>query len=94
MESSEPRFSIVYTTNGKLNGEMIKAFLESAGIPAMLNQESAGSTYGLTIGQLGEVEILVPAGKESEARKLLDAMDRGEFELGADEGDSGLPKNG
>ncbi len=80
MNDSE-RFIVVYTSNGKLNAEMIKAFLESEGVKVMISQESAGSTYGLTIGPLGEVDILVPENQETHARKLLSDMEKGKFEL-------------
>jgi hypothetical protein len=71
----------VYTALGHLAGEMIRIFLESQGVPARLSQESAGLVHGLTVGSLGEVEILVPAAREVEARDLLTRMDAGEFEL-------------
>ena len=77
----DKHFTVVYKANGKLDAEMIKAFLESAEIPVQLNQESAGSTFGLTIGPLGLVDILVPVDTEVEARKLLEDMERGIFEL-------------
>jgi hypothetical protein len=83
--SAEP--VIVRTVHGQLEGQMIKVFLESAGIPAVISQESAGQTYGLTIGALGAVDILVPASKASEAQELLDAYDRGELVEGPDAGD-------
>ncbi len=82
MENTAPHFVVVYSASGKLDGEMIKAFLESAGIPTLLNQESAGSAYGLTIGSLGKVEIWVPANQEDEARNLLAEMENGDLESG------------
>jgi len=93
MESSNPHFSVVYTANGKLNAEMIKIFLESSGIPALLVQESAGSALGLTIGALGEVDIMVPIEKKAEAMKLLDAMDHGDFELDSHDENVGFPED-
>jgi len=81
MDKSNSHFSIVYIANGKLDAEMVKTFLESSGIPATLDQESIGGSFGLTIGKLGEVEVLVPSENETEAKKLLDAMERGDFEL-------------
>ena len=80
----DKHFTVIYKANGRLGAEMIKAFLESAEIQVQLNQESAGSTFGLTIGPLGLVDILVPVDKEVIARKLLEEMDRGTFELSND----------
>ena len=71
----------VYTALGHLAGEMIRIFLESKEIPAHLSQESAGLVHGLTVGPLGEVDILVPAEYAEQARDLLARMEAGEFEL-------------
>ncbi len=61
----------VYTSNGPLAAEVVKGRLESAGIPAMLKYESVGRTMGFIIDGLGEVQVMVPADREQEARKLL-----------------------
>lgn len=70
----------VYTAYGQLAGEMIRLLLESNNIPAMLSQESAGATYGLTFGPLGEVKVLVPARMADEARQILQDMEEGKLE--------------
>jgi hypothetical protein len=70
---------VVRTVHGQMEGQIFKIFLESAGIPVMLSQESAGVVYGLSIGDLGAVDILVPPSAADQARKLLDAYDRGEL---------------
>ncbi len=61
----------VYTSNGPLAAEVVKGRLESAGIPAMLKYESVGRTMGFIIDGLGEVQVMVPADRAQEARKLL-----------------------
>jgi len=73
------KLSHVYTTEGQLEAEMIKGFLEAQGIDVILSQESIGRTYGLTAGRLGQVKILVPETQFDEAKSILDAMDRGEY---------------
>lgn len=83
--NNRPQFIVVYTANGKLDAEMKKAFLESEGIKAMISQESAGSTLGLTMGPLGEVQILVPEHEEMHARQLLDDLQKGKFELNSND---------
>ena len=70
----------VYTTDGKLAAEMIKLTLESFGIEVLLAQESLGSTYGLTVGPLGETNVMVPISRADEAREILAAMDSGGLE--------------
>jgi hypothetical protein len=74
------RNEVVYIANGYLEAESIKIFLESFGIPAYTNQESAGLAYGFTVGQLGEVEILVPLDKVEEAKKVIEDMKTGKLE--------------
>jgi hypothetical protein len=78
---TEPnQFVPVYTAHGQLAGEMIRLLLESMDIPAIISQESAGITFGLTVGPMGEVKILVPADRVPEAVKILKAMEDGELE--------------
>jgi hypothetical protein len=63
--------STVYTTQGHLVAEMIKSKLESAGIPVLLDYESIGRIYGITMDGLGEVRVKVPAAFAQEALELL-----------------------
>lgn len=61
----------VYQVSGQLEGEFIKSFLAAHGIQAGLAQESAGIVYGLTIGALGNVDVLVNEKDVEKARQLL-----------------------
>jgi len=70
----------VYATEGQLEAEMIKGFLEAQGMDVILSQESIGRTYGLTAGRLGQVKILVPESQAEEATNILEAMERGDYE--------------
>lgn len=74
------RDEVVFIANGMLEAESVKALLESFGIPAFVNQESAGTTYGLTVGMLGEVEVVVPLSRIEEAKKVIADMKDGKFE--------------
>lgn len=76
---SSDEYIAVYVAHGRLAGEMIRMLLESYGIPAIMLQESAGMTIGLTVGPLGEVKILVPAGRADNAREILSAMEKGKL---------------
>jgi hypothetical protein len=82
---SDGDYDQVYLATGHLAAEMIRAFLESNGINAIINQESAGATLGLTVGSLGVVEVWVPREQADEAEKLLKEMDEGQFELPEEE---------
>jgi len=80
-KTSESReFVTVYSANGQLAGEMIRLLLESMNIPAILSQESVGTVYGLTVGPLGKVKIMVPASRAEEAAKILQEMAEGKLE--------------
>jgi hypothetical protein len=76
----------VYTVSGQLQGQMIRIFLESKGISAFVEEESAGTAYGMGIGPLAEAKIMVPEEQVGQAREILAALDRGEYELPNDEG--------
>jgi vacuolar-type H+-ATPase subunit B/Vma2 len=70
----------VYSTEGQLEAEMIKGFLEAQGLNVTLSQESIGRTLGLSAGRLGQVKVLVPESQVTSAVELLEAMERGDFE--------------
>ncbi len=75
------REEVVYVANGMLEAESVKILLESFGISAYTNQESAGIAYGLTVGPLGEVEVCVPKDKILEAKAIIEDMKSGKLEL-------------
>jgi hypothetical protein len=58
----------VCRASGYLDAQMIKAQLESAGIPVLLH---AGAKLGFTVGDLGAVPVLVPKSRQAEARQVL-----------------------
>jgi len=62
----------VYVTQGHMVAEVIKSKLESAGIPVLLDYESIGRIYGITMDGLGEVRVKVPEAFAEEALELLE----------------------
>ena len=84
------RDDVVYTANGLLEAETVKILLESFGIPAFTNQESAGAAYGLTVGPLGEVDVMVPEKHLNEAKKIIKEMEAGNLEVKDNTGESGI----
>ncbi len=77
---NRPGMTTVYRTAGLLQAEVIKGRLESAGIPVMLDYESAGRVLGITVDGLGEVRVLVPDEHAEDARELLAASENDEQE--------------
>ena len=61
----------VYIAQGQLEANVIKSRLESEGIPAILQYESLGIVYGLTVDGLGQVKVMVPQTLEAQARQVL-----------------------
>jgi hypothetical protein len=80
---------IVYIAHGTLEAETVRLFLESEGIPAYVSQESAGVTFGLTIGPLGQAKVLVASEDQQKAVELLKDMEEGKFILPGDDIDPG-----
>ncbi len=74
------KYCEVYVANGQLEAEMIRLFLKANDIEAFIFQEGLGSTYGLTIGPLGEAKVVVPIEQKDQALRLLERMEQGEFD--------------
>jgi hypothetical protein len=66
--------TLVYTAQGMLPAQVIKTKLESVGIPALLEYESAGPVLGLTVDGLGLVHIFVPSQYAEEAERVLEVQ--------------------
>jgi len=58
---------------GHLIAGLLKARLESEGIPVVLRYESVGRVLGLTFDGLGQVELMVPESLAARAQDLLES---------------------
>lgn len=58
--------------------QIYKSKLEAMEIPVLLEYESAGTIFGLTVDGLGEVRIMVPKPYAAEAQALLADLVDGE----------------
>ncbi len=56
---------------GPAQAEILRGRLETEGIPARVAQEAAGGVYGLTVGLLGQVDVIVPEEQAARAREVL-----------------------
>jgi hypothetical protein len=77
---SEQTWEALTEVDGELNAEIMRGLLEAQGIPVNLSQEGAGKVYGLTVGEFGKVEILVPSNYLAQARQVLTDLDKGVFD--------------
>jgi hypothetical protein len=69
---------VIHIAQGELEANVMKSHLESEGIPVILQYESAGRVFGLTVDGLGEVRILVPPELAEEARQIIKPREVGE----------------
>jgi len=74
----------VFIANGQIQAHQARAFLESAGVPAVLRGESLSKTHGLTLDGLGRVEVLVAEADAERASALLASAQTGDYRLSDD----------
>ena len=68
----ELTWELLTETDGRLEAELLKSYLQANGIPVELFQEAVGHhIYPVTLDGLGRVQIFVPKAKAGEARRLL-----------------------
>lgn len=77
---SEEQWEYLDEAPGDLQAEILKGFLEAQGIPVWLSQEGAGRAYGIGVGELGRVQILVPTHYLEQARAVMNDYYAGKFE--------------
>jgi hypothetical protein len=71
-EMTEEQWEVLDEISGSIEAEILRGMLEAQDIPVILSQEGAGRALGLTIGALGETQVLVPRNKFESAREILD----------------------
>ncbi len=61
----------VYRAANEMEAQIVRGRLQEEGIPVLLRYEAAGPVFGLAVGALAEVRVLVPAALAEQARLLL-----------------------
>ncbi len=74
---------VVWEAANRMEAEIVRARLESEGIPAVIRGEALGNVYGLTMGGLAAADVLVPAPLADKAIEILRTAQ--EEEPGSDE---------
>lgn len=82
---TEGKWEVVTTVSGSMQADILRTLLESRDIEVFLNQEGAGRVYGINVGPLGEVQILVPESQSQEAQQILNDYYAGKFEADDEE---------
>ncbi len=65
----------ISVVSGYLSAQLIKAQLESSGIPVLLNWDSVGNLYPGFVGRTSEVTIFVPENMAELASKIIQGED-------------------
>ncbi len=78
---------VVDKTSGRGPAEIIRGFLEACGIEARVVTEGIWEAIPLTVGALGEAQVLVRASVEEQALSLVQAYYDGEVLPGEESDD-------
>jgi hypothetical protein len=73
-------WEVAHEVSGELQAELLRGLLDAQGVPARLSQEGAGRAYGINVGRLGQVQILVPTSHLDRARSIINDYYAGVFE--------------
>ena len=68
---NEPTWEDIAVFQNELQANLVSGLLQAQGVATLLNQEGAGRAYGLTIGRLGEIHLLVPKDQAAQALRVL-----------------------
>jgi len=67
----------VGSVSGKIEAEILRGLLEASGISVWLVHEAAATIYGLGVGPLAQVDLMVRAAQASEAVKIIESYRTG-----------------
>lgn len=70
MKSEDP-LTTIYIAGNQVEAQIVKGRLENEGIPVLLQYESAGIVYGITVDGLGQVKVQVPSSLAQNAKDIL-----------------------
>lgn len=82
----------VYTAANAMEAELVRALLETEGIPAYASGQALSSIYGMQVGPLAEVDVMVMAEMAAQAQKIVEErhIAGGDWvEIGEDEWNEG-----
>ncbi|MCL4251874.1 MAG: DUF2007 domain-containing protein [Anaerolineae bacterium] len=75
-----PQWVVVLSTDNLMEAHVVAGRLKSEGIDSWVQQEPGGSAFGITVGILGEVRVLVREHDYEAARRVLDTPTPPELE--------------
>lgn len=72
MNAPQPTWIIVMTTNNPVEAQVVAGLLETEGIRTLIQNETLGGLYGLTVGTLANVRLLVDEADYERALTLIE----------------------
>lgn len=74
-----PDWVLITKIYGQVQAEILRGLLEAQGIEVLLSQEGAAKAIGLSVGAMGDTQLLVRTEDEAAAREILRQYDSGEL---------------
>ena len=72
------QWEVVYEASGEFQADILVGMLEAEGIPGFISQEGAGRVFGLTVGRLGRIQVLVPQSELARAKEVVHLFEIGQ----------------
>ncbi len=66
-----PQWIVLYITNNLQEAHVLAGKLKANEIPALIHQEAGATALGITLGNLGEIKILVMPADYERAERIL-----------------------
>ncbi len=82
--SDGPQWIAAYITHNLQEAHVLLGKLQANDVPAMIHQEAGANALGITLGNLGEIKILVSPADYDRAVALLYAEDEDQIEASND----------
>ncbi len=83
-EGDGPQWIAIYITNNLQEAHILAGKLKASDIPALIHQEAGATALGITLGNLGEVKILVTPVDYEQAERILFAESKEQIEASND----------
>ncbi len=79
-----PQWIAVYITHNLQEAHIVVGKLQANNVPAMIHQEAGATALGITLGNLGEIKVLVSPDEYERAAALLYPDEKDEIEANND----------
>lgn len=74
MSKPEDKLVGVYKAHGEMEAQVVKAKLESSGIPVLLKSTAAPSVHAFVVDGLGEYWVMVPESMLEDAQNIVNEV--------------------